>query len=69
MPAVFNAANEEAAAAFLNGRTGFRAITRIVGETLGAAGGWATDPDGVDEVLAAEGWARAHARELVRREL
>lgn len=68
LPAVYNAANEEAASAFLDKRVGFPAITRIVGETVEAGGDWASDPDGVEEVLAAEDWARTRARDLVRRE-
>jgi 1-deoxy-D-xylulose-5-phosphate reductoisomerase len=64
VPAVFNAANEEAVAAFVTGRIGFLGITDVVERVIGAADGWRGDPATVDDVLAAEDWARAHAREL-----
>ncbi|MDN5858088.1 MAG: 1-deoxy-D-xylulose-5-phosphate reductoisomerase [Pseudonocardia sp.] len=64
VPAVFNAANEEAVAAFVAGGIGFTAITDVVGRVVDAADGWRRDPATVDDVLAAETWARAHAREL-----
>jgi len=64
VPAVFNAANEEAVAAFVAGRIGFTGITDVVERVIGAAEGWRGDPATVDDVLAAEDWARAHAREL-----
>jgi 1-deoxy-D-xylulose-5-phosphate reductoisomerase len=65
MPAVFNAANEEAVAAFVAGKLRFTDITDLVGETLATAHGCNTDPANVDDVLAAEHWARARAGELV----
>ncbi|AOS62603.1 1-deoxy-D-xylulose-5-phosphate reductoisomerase [Actinoalloteichus hymeniacidonis] len=65
LPAVYNAANEEAVAAFLQGRTDFTAIVDTVSEVLGAADGWRTDPAGIDDVSAAENWARARAGELL----
>ncbi|GAA4816220.1 1-deoxy-D-xylulose-5-phosphate reductoisomerase [Tomitella cavernea] len=65
MPAVFNAANEEAAAAFLAGRIRFPRIVATVAEVLAEGGRWAADPAGVDEVLAAEQWARGRAAGLV----
>ena len=65
MPAVFNAANEEAVAAFVAGKVGFTDITDLVAETLATAHGYHTDPATVDDVLAAEQWARARAGELV----
>ncbi|WP_024796727.1 1-deoxy-D-xylulose-5-phosphate reductoisomerase [Tomitella biformata] len=68
MTAVYNAANEEAAAAFLAGRIRFPAIVRIIAESLTAGDQWTAEPRTVDEVLAAEDWARAHARELVKLE-
>ena len=63
LPAVLNAANEEAVAAFTAGRLGFTGITDLLDRVLDAAGGWTADPVTVDDVLAAEDWARAHARE------
>ena len=64
LPAVFNAANEEAAGAFLAGAIGFPEIVRTIEAVLAAAGDFATPPSTVDEVLAAEGWARSRSREL-----
>jgi 1-deoxy-D-xylulose-5-phosphate reductoisomerase len=65
LPAVYNAANEEAVAAFQAGDTSFTTIVDTVSRVLDDADGWRADPEGVDEVLAAEQWARAHARELL----
>lgn len=63
-PAVFNAANEECVAAFLGGRIGFleivETVERVVGEHQ-AAGGELS----LDDVLSAEAWARARAREVL----
>lgn len=62
-PAVYNAANEEAVAAFLAGRLGFLGIVETVEEVLAAHdGGPVRD---VADVHAAEDWARARARERV----
>jgi len=64
-PAVYNAANEECVAAFLAGRLPFLAIVDtlcvVVEEHLEAASG---NPRTVEDVLAAENWARARARDL-----
>ncbi|MGQ7295535.1 1-deoxy-D-xylulose-5-phosphate reductoisomerase [Quadrisphaera sp. KR29] len=64
-PAVLNAANEECVAAFLGGGLPFLGIVdtvaRVVGEHSPLPAGGLT----VDDVLAAEGWARTRARELV----
>ncbi len=65
LPAVFNAANEEAVAAFVAGALPYLGITDVVERTLSAADGWSGDPATVEDVLAAEDWARAHAHELV----
>ncbi|MBC8092179.1 MAG: 1-deoxy-D-xylulose-5-phosphate reductoisomerase, partial [Pseudonocardia sp.] len=64
LPAVLNAANEEAVAAFVAGALSFTGITELLERVLDAADGWHADPDTVADVLAAEEWARAHAREL-----
>lgn len=63
--AVFNAANEEAAPAFLDGRIGFTEIVDVVAETVAAADEWSSDPRDLDDVTAAESWARRHAAVLV----
>lgn len=65
LPAVYNAANEEAVAVFLDGGTSFTSIVDTVERVLAEADGWAHEPADVAEVLAAEHWARARARELV----
>ncbi|MGH4012631.1 MAG: 1-deoxy-D-xylulose-5-phosphate reductoisomerase [Pseudonocardiaceae bacterium] len=65
VPAVFNAANEEAVSAFLDGRITFRRIVGTLDAVLGEAQGWRGDPTTVEDVLAAEDWARSRARELL----
>ena len=65
LPAVFNAANEEAVAAFVAGGLRFLDLTAVVADTLAAADGWRADPATAADVAAAEEWARAHARECV----
>jgi 1-deoxy-D-xylulose-5-phosphate reductoisomerase len=62
LPAVYNAANEEAVTAFVEGHTAFTDIVDTVQRVLDDADGWHGEPSGVDEVLAAESWARAQAR-------
>ncbi len=68
LTAVYNAANEEAAAAFLDGRIRFPAIVRTIAEVLRAADQWAAEPATVDEVLDAQRWARDRAQRAVERE-
>jgi 1-deoxy-D-xylulose-5-phosphate reductoisomerase len=65
LPAVYNAANEEAVAAFLGGAARFTSIVDTVHDVLAEADVWRAEPASVDEVLAAEQWARARARELL----
>jgi 1-deoxy-D-xylulose-5-phosphate reductoisomerase len=65
LPAVFNAANEEAVAGFVAGRLGFLDIVGCVAAVLDKADGWSAPPATVDEVLAAQEWARSRARERV----
>ncbi|MFD7867057.1 1-deoxy-D-xylulose-5-phosphate reductoisomerase [Streptomyces sp. NPDC059783] len=64
-PAVFNAANEECVAAFLDGRLAFNGImdtvTAVVEEHGTPAAGTSLT---VADVLEAEAWARTRAREL-----
>ncbi|MGW6931960.1 1-deoxy-D-xylulose-5-phosphate reductoisomerase [Lentzea sp. NPDC054927] len=67
LPAIYNAANEEALASFVAGSTSFLSIVDTIGQVLGEASDWQSDPADVAEVLAAEDWARARARELVGR--
>ncbi|KGI67765.1 1-deoxy-D-xylulose-5-phosphate reductoisomerase [Mycobacterium rufum] len=68
LTAVYNAANEEAAAAFLAGRIRFPAIVRTVEHVLRAADQWAAEPATVDDVLDAQDWARDRARRAVEHE-
>src|SRR5699024_2110196 len=63
--AVFNAANEVSAPAFLSGRIRFPEIVDIIGDTVAAAVDFVDPPRDVDDVLAAERWARDHAAGLV----
>ena len=63
LPAVFNAANEEAVAAFLAGRCAWTGIDGTLAAVLDDAGEWAADPRDVDDVHAAEAWARRAAGE------
>jgi 1-deoxy-D-xylulose-5-phosphate reductoisomerase len=62
-PAVLNAANEVAVAAFLEGRIPFPGIPAIVGETLDAHR--PAEPEDLEAVARADAWARSHAGELV----
>ena len=61
--AVLNAANEEAVARFREGTIGFADITRLVEETL-AGHAFVADPS-LDELLAADGWAREEVNRCV----
>jgi 1-deoxy-D-xylulose-5-phosphate reductoisomerase len=61
VPALYNAANEEAVTAFRAGRLSFRGILDVVARTLDDAPDLGA-PTCVDDVLAAEKWAREHAR-------
>jgi 1-deoxy-D-xylulose-5-phosphate reductoisomerase len=67
LPAVYNAANEEAAAAFLAGRISFPAIVRTIADVLDVANQWAAEPATVDDVLDAQRWARREARMAIDR--
>jgi 1-deoxy-D-xylulose-5-phosphate reductoisomerase len=69
MTAVYNAANEEAAAAFLAGRIRFPAIVRTIADVLADAGQWAAEPATVEEILDAQRWARARASRAVSQEV
>ncbi|MGH3620976.1 MAG: 1-deoxy-D-xylulose-5-phosphate reductoisomerase [Sciscionella sp.] len=65
LPAVLNAANEDAVAAFLARNTPFTAIVDTVARVLDEADEWRAEPSSVDEVLAAEQWGRARCTELL----
>jgi 1-deoxy-D-xylulose-5-phosphate reductoisomerase len=58
-PCVFNAANEVAVAAFLDGRLPFLGIAEVVADALGAADG--SPARDLEELVAADSAARRHA--------
>ncbi|GGO17476.1 1-deoxy-D-xylulose-5-phosphate reductoisomerase [Corynebacterium marinum] len=64
-PAVYNAANEEAAAAFLQGRIRFPQIVDVVAEVVSGAGQFAGVPSSVDDILTVEREARMRANAIV----
>ncbi len=64
VPALYNAANEESVAAFVAGRLSFRGIVDLVARTLDDAPDLGA-PTCVEDVLAAEKWAREHARGVI----
>ncbi len=66
MPAVFNAANEEAVAAFLKGRIGYTGITRVIDSAM-ASHHSAKDPS-LEEILATEKETRILVRERIEKE-
>lgn len=63
MPAVFNAADEIAVEAFLQGRLGFLGISEVIGRTMESA--TASLPGSVDDVIAADREARGVAASLI----
>ena len=63
-PAVLNASNEAAVEAFLNRRIGFTRIPELVAQALGAHA--APSACGVEEILAADVWARVKTQEWIR---
>lgn len=65
LTAVYNAANEESAEAFLSGRIPFPAIVDTVGDVVHAADQWAAEPATVEDVLDAQRWAREKARRAI----
>jgi 1-deoxy-D-xylulose-5-phosphate reductoisomerase len=68
-PAVFNAANEECVEAFLSGRLGFTGIVDTVARVVEEHGSPASGTSlTVENVLEAETWARARARELAQQQ-
>ena len=64
-PAILNAANEVAVAAFLDDQIQFLQITALVEETLEKV--TATTPGSLEEVLALDALARAKAQDLLKR--
>jgi 1-deoxy-D-xylulose-5-phosphate reductoisomerase len=66
LPAVLNAANEEAVAAFLAGRIPFPAIPATIAEVIDAHGG-EVSPGSLSEVLEADAWARSRSQDVLSR--
>lgn len=62
-PAVLNAANEEAVAAFLDGRLGFVGIAEVVSRVLNRLP--ATEPDSLEVVQSCDQMARSCAHEVI----
>jgi 1-deoxy-D-xylulose-5-phosphate reductoisomerase len=65
LPAVYNAANEQLVASFLAQNTSFTSIVDTMERVVEAADDWRREPRDVEDVLAAEQWARAHAAGLM----
>jgi 1-deoxy-D-xylulose-5-phosphate reductoisomerase len=65
-PAAYNAANEECVAAFMAGAIPFTGIVQTVAQVVSEHGGSQGPASGIDEILAADTWARTRARELTR---
>ena len=64
-PAVLNAANEQAVDAFLAGRLRWADIVQIDAAVVEEHDGAPGAPPGLEDVLAAETWARRRADELI----
>ncbi|MBF6464253.1 1-deoxy-D-xylulose-5-phosphate reductoisomerase [Nocardia beijingensis] len=64
--AVYNAANEVAVQAFLDGALRFPQIVGTVAAAVEAAQQWRAEPETLDEVLAADTWAREFAAARIR---
>ncbi|MEU2038414.1 1-deoxy-D-xylulose-5-phosphate reductoisomerase [Nocardia niwae] len=64
--AVYNAANEVAVQAFLDGAIRFPQIVGTVAAAVEAARQWRAEPETLDEVLAADTWAREFAAARIR---
>jgi 1-deoxy-D-xylulose-5-phosphate reductoisomerase len=66
VPAVYNAANEECVAAFAAGRIPFTGIVDTIAQVVSDHGSSGHRIAGLDDVLAADSWARLRACELTR---
>ena len=66
MPAVYNAANEECVGAFRSGALPFLGIVDTVAQVVSEHDGGGRQVAAVEEILAADHWARVRARELAR---
>jgi 1-deoxy-D-xylulose-5-phosphate reductoisomerase len=66
VPAVYNAANEECVTAFATGRIPFAGIVDTIAQVVSDHGSSGHRIAGLDDVLAADSWARLRARELTQ---
>ena len=66
-PAIYNAVNEESAAAFLKGRILFPEIVDVVDEVLQEASDFARVPNTVEDVITVETEARTRAHAIIER--
>lgn len=62
MPTVYNAANEEAVAMFLEDRIDFLEIADVIEEAMDAHEGHIIDAPNLDEILSIEKWARDYVK-------
>ncbi len=67
VPAAFNAANEQAVAAFTSGALTFPGIFEVLDRIVDEADHLRAEPSGVQDVLDAEAWARTRADEMIER--
>ena len=67
LPAVYNAANEEAVTAFLGGDLPFPGIPKLLSGILEQADAWRAEPRDLSDVLEAEKWARSAAQQAIAR--
>ena len=65
LPAIFNAANEVAVSAFIEGKIAFTDIARLIEETL--AQSKTREPSSLSDVLQADAEARALTTQLIQR--
>ncbi len=65
LPAVLNAANEEAVYGFLEHRLSFTEIPRLIDQTMENHA--VISQPGLDDILAADAWARRHTREAIEK--
>ncbi|WP_407938079.1 1-deoxy-D-xylulose-5-phosphate reductoisomerase [Nakamurella panacisegetis] len=65
VPAVFNAANEQAVAAFLAEKLSFTGISHVLAGILDESDHVRAEPSSISDVVSAEDWARARAEELI----
>ncbi len=65
VPAAYNAANQQAVAAFIAGALPFPGIAEVLERTLEKANDVRSEPGSVQDVMDAESWARTRAGEII----